>query len=102
MKSIFTLFTVLAVTFGLSASAKAQGCVTAPFDEESAAPDDYGYTWKSNTVADGPTPNFVDFSASGTQVVGLTDDNFAGPFPIGFSFPFFSNEYDEVYVGSNG
>jgi gliding motility-associated-like protein len=32
----------------------------------------------------------------------LGDDDVAGPFPIGFSFRFFGNNFTEFYVGANG
>lgn len=50
-----------------------------------------------------PMVDWIDISGTGTDVIGsLTDDNFVGPFPIGFSFDFFGNSYTEVYIGSNG
>jgi hypothetical protein len=30
------------------------------------------------------------------------DNTFAGPFPIGFSFPYFGRRYDSLYLSSNG
>jgi gliding motility-associated-like protein len=37
----------------------------------------------------------------GTPVI-LGDDDVAGPFPIGFSFSFFGNNFTEVYIAANG
>ena len=34
--------------------------------------------------------------------VMLSDDDFAGPFPIGFSFSFFGDNHQEFYIASNG
>ncbi|HET7153390.1 MAG TPA: hypothetical protein VFJ29_06460, partial [Candidatus Kapabacteria bacterium] len=31
-----------------------------------------------------------------------TDNTFAGPIPIGFAFNFYGNDYDSVYLSSNG
>ena len=42
------------------------------------------------------------YPTTGTAVTGLLDDNFIGPIPIGFIFPFFGNIYNQLYVGSNG
>ncbi|MFZ4614522.1 MAG: hypothetical protein ACOYNH_12670, partial [Bacteroidia bacterium] len=39
--------------------------------------------------------------SAGTTITGFTDDNVRGPFPIGFSFCFYGNEYTQFYVGSN-
>ena len=50
-----------------------------------------------------PTYNWVDISTTGTDVIGdLSDDNFVGPYPIGFTFNFFGNDYTEFYINSNG
>ena len=38
---------------------------------------------------------------AGTPIV-LGDDDVQGPFPIGFSFQFYGNNYTDFYVGSNG
>ena len=41
---------------------------------------------------------------SGLKTQGLTigDDQTIGPFPIGFNFNFFNEQYDEFYISSNG
>jgi hypothetical protein len=67
-------------------------------------PDAYGYQYlDSDTTAPGaPTYNWVSIQGVGTQVTGLSDDNYAGPFPIGFDFPYYWYSVDEVIVGSNG
>ncbi len=50
-----------------------------------------------------PTFNWVDISSTGTDIIGdLTDDSFAGPFNIGFTFNFFGNDYTQLYISSNG
>jgi hypothetical protein len=41
-------------------------------------------------------------SMSGTTLPGLADDNYIGPFSIGFNFCFFGNTYSNLYIGSNG
>jgi len=38
---------------------------------------------------------------AGTTIT-LTDDDVQGPFPIGFPFQFYGNNYTDFYVGSNG
>jgi gliding motility-associated-like protein len=40
-------------------------------------------------------------TSAGIQVNGLTDDNVQGPFPIGFDFCFYGNNYNQIWVGSN-
>lgn len=65
-------------------------------------PDDYGYVWRNNTNANGPTYDWVDITSIGTEVSGLADDNFIGPIDMGMTFKFYWNTFDKVYVGSNG
>lgn len=65
-------------------------------------PDEFGYVWIDSDEGGGPAFVWNDISASGTLITGLTDDNVVGPFPIGFSFPFYENFYTDVAVSSNG
>ena len=64
-------------------------------------PDAFGYTWIQSLDPGGPDYEWVDISGTG-ETVALSDDNSAGPFELGFSFPFYSNFYTDVYIGSNG
>lgn len=59
-------------------------------------PDAFGYTWDDTEAY-----SWVD--ATGGTDSGLSgDDNVAGPFDLGFSFPFYENTYAQVYVSTNG
>lgn len=72
-----------------------------------AVVDAFGYAVEDSDSASGPVYDFVDISAFGTPVA-LDDDDFAGPLPVGFDFPFYGasagdpNLYDEVFINSNG
>ncbi len=67
-------------------------------------PDDFGYVFSDNSEA-GCTSlySYVDITGTGTAA-GLAgdDDEYAGPFPIGFSFDFYGTAYTDFFVGSNG
>jgi hypothetical protein len=67
-------------------------------------PDAYGYQYlDSDTTAPGaPTYNWVSIKGVGTEITTLGDDNNAGPFPIGFEFPYYWYSVNSVIVGSNG
>ena len=66
--------------------------------------DSFGYTWVSSNAPD-PTVtfNWADISASGADVgFYYGDDDYGGPFAIGFDFEFYGNTYSEFYVSTNG
>jgi Carboxypeptidase regulatory-like domain/Secretion system C-terminal sorting domain len=68
-------------------------------------PDAFGYVFKDSDEPDGPTFNWIDITATGTEVSesgGITDDDQIGPFPIGFNFPFYGSDRTQVYLHSNG
>jgi hypothetical protein len=60
------------------------------------------YSWLDSDKPGGPIFDWIDISSNGIQVDSLKDDNYAGPFPIGFSFPFYGELYDNFYISSNG
>ncbi len=65
-------------------------------------PDAYGYTWIDSDTTGGPTFAWIDTTSAWTEVTGLFDDNVVGPFPLGFTFPYYWYSADQIYVGSNG
>ena len=64
--------------------------------------DTYGYYWIDSDETGGPQFDWVDIQLQGTEITGFSDDNFVGPFPIGFTFNYYGNDYTEYYVSSNG
>lgn len=76
----------------------------APVLPGGGGPDSYGYMYlDSDTTCPGaPTYNWVSIKGVGTQITSLGDDNSAGPFPIGFEFPYYWYRANSVIVGSNG
>jgi hypothetical protein len=80
------------------------GTIGAPVLLGGGGPDAYGYRYlDSDTTAPGaPTYNWRSISGAGTQITTLGDDNVAGPFPIGFDFPYYWYTVNSVFVGSNG
>ena len=64
-------------------------------------PDAYGYIWQDSDD-DTITFNWVDTTSSWTEITGLQDDNFVGPFSIGFDFPYYWYTVNQFWVGSNG
>lgn len=75
----------------------------APVTKGSGGPDTFGYIWMDSDEPGGPTYSWIEIEGTGTNITsGLSDDNFIGPFPIGFSFPFYDGLATEFYVSSNG
>ncbi len=64
-------------------------------------PDEMGYAWMNSLDPEGPGVEWIDISATG-EIAGLSDDSSFGPVDIGFTFPFYENTWDELYIGSNG
>jgi len=75
------------------------GC---PILYNAGGPDNYGYIWIDSDDPSGPVFDWIDISQSGEQADGLLDDNYAGPYPIGFEFPFYGRGYTEFYISANG
>lgn len=72
--------------------------------QTSGGPDAYGYSWFDSNDPSGPTFNWIDITTlpGAVEVTTLTDDNFVGPFPIGFNFPYYWYSVDQFWIGSNG
>lgn len=70
----------------------------------SGGPDTYGYIWKDSNEQGGPIYNWIDITTlpGVVQVTGLSDDNNAGPFPLGFNFQYYWYGVSQFWVGSNG
>ncbi|MFK7969633.1 MAG: T9SS type A sorting domain-containing protein [Bacteroidia bacterium] len=90
MKKLSILLALMAVTVGLMAQLPA-----------TVGPDTYGYSGESFDDTDSRY-TFIDITQIGTQVTGLSDDNFVGPFNLGFDFQFYWLGRDRIFIGSNG
>jgi len=81
-------------------------CLLAAFafsvNAQTSGSDAFGYTWYSQDDPMGKPMQWVDISTTGTLISGLGDDNFVGPFPIGFNFTYYWLNFNNFYVGSNG
>ncbi len=83
---------------------KNEGILQDPADELdlSGGPDNFGYMFYDSDEPNGPTYNWIDITGNGTQIVGMGDDDFRGPFDLPFNFPHYGNIYNQVYICSNG
>jgi hypothetical protein len=64
-------------------------------------PDTFGYTWIDSYEPDGPAFNWITPNTT-NEISGLADDAAGTASPIGFSFPFYGNEYSSLYINANG
>lgn len=65
-------------------------------------PDAFGYYYFDNEENNGPEFEWLDISETGTLVPGMGDDGLVGPFPMEINFPFYEDEYNQIYLGFNG
>jgi hypothetical protein len=73
-------------------------------------PDQFGYKWIDSDEPTGPQYVWEDIAATGTQVtswfptgsLSSTDEGYAGPFNLGFSFKYYGNVKTQIYVSTNG
>lgn len=70
----------------------------------SGGPDAYGYIWKDSNDSAGPVYNWIDIRnfQEVIEVKLLADDNFRGPYQMGFTFPYYWYGFNEFSIGSNG
>ncbi len=59
-------------------------------------PDGFGYEGQTVDI------QWIEIGMTETIIPGLGDDSNAGPFDIGFPFPFYANNWTQFYVSSNG
>lgn len=89
MKKLFSLVSLSAMSMAL-------------FAQTSGGPDTYGYIWRNDQDAQGPVYNWIEIKSIGVQINGLTDDNSAGSFDLGWNFHYYWGDFNKVTVGSNG
>jgi subtilisin family serine protease len=71
--------------------------------DRTGGPDAFGYRFADSDSPGGPTFNWFDISSIGTPITfGSFDDSNAGPIPIGFSFPFYGNNFTTIRACTNG
>ncbi|MCK4352278.1 carboxypeptidase regulatory-like domain-containing protein [candidate division WOR-3 bacterium] len=68
----------------------------------SGGPDSASYSWIDSDELGGPTYDWIDITKTGTEIIGLGDDSNIGPLPIGFTFPFYGNEFTSFRFCTNG
>jgi len=72
------------------------------YAQTSGGPDSYGYTWKTSSDPEGPVFEWIDITTTGTEVMGLKDDNSAPIVNMDLTFNYYWSEFDQIKMGSNG
>jgi hypothetical protein len=72
-----------------------------PALDASGGPDAFGYSWIDSDEAGGPTYSWIEISGIG-QGLAMGDNTYTAAFPLGFTFPFYDNNYTSVHVSANG
>jgi len=75
----------------------------APVATSAGGPDRFGYRWADSRDPLGPAFTWADIQLTGTPLNKLTgDDRATGPIPLGFSFSFYGETFNTVYIATNG
>ncbi len=102
MKQKWVLNLTLAMLVAAALCVSTAGSVKA----KTGGPETSGYVFVDSDEAGGPnyTNDFVDITTTGgTALTKPTADNMVfGPFPLGFTFHFFDQDYTELYISDNG
>jgi len=75
-----------------------------PIVLDSGGPDGYGYYYidSNDDAFNAPEYGWIDIQADGEDMGITGDDDTQGPFPIGFTFNFYGNDYSTFFACSNG
>ena len=73
-----------------------------PWPDQSPFQDSFGYSWQTSSASDGPVFDWIEIVGLGEKVEGLGDENVVGPFSLGMNFPYYWQQYDQIWIGANG
>lgn len=72
-----------------------------PGRDARGGPDGAGYEWRDNQEPDGIEYEWIDITGNGTRLYASDDWN-SGVINLGFTFPYYDQEYSSIRVCSNG
>ena len=73
-----------------------------PFVNQQSDVDEGGYAWSSSDADEYINYDWIDISDDNTSVVFESNDQSSGYFDIGFNFPFYGDNYDQILINPNG
>jgi len=75
-----------------------------PQRDAGGGPDDFEYVWRDTDEEDGPVFEWIDISEREgvVDIQNLADDGFYGMYDLGFAFPYYGEEYNEIGIDANG
>lgn len=65
-------------------------------------PEGNNYRWTDSHMENGPTYDWKNISSTGQRIYGIRDDNYRGPYQLKFPFSFYGENYQSIYICSNG
>ncbi|MDH4122610.1 MAG: hypothetical protein OEV21_00780 [Thermoplasmata archaeon] len=93
LSSVITMLMLASVVVG----------IVGETDAAQGAPCTYGYRWTdSNLPAPIVSYNWVEINTTGTDAQVSGDDQWGGPYPVGFEFNYFGTNYSAFNVTTNG
>ncbi|MCF7811815.1 hypothetical protein K9N50_12600, partial [bacterium] len=79
------------------------GNVAAPIRDAGSEPDDQGYEWRDINEENGPQFEWVDIRGwDGVRSWTVDDDGNSGAVDLGFTFPFWNREFNQINIDSDG
>jgi len=73
-----------------------------PQRDRRGGPDDMGYEWRDNLEDDGPEFEWIDITNfQGVRLFNLGDDQNTGALALGWTFPFWGVNYNQIYGNSD-
>jgi hypothetical protein len=76
--------------------------LSSPFLTTGGGPDEFGYFWSDSDINEELDYEWIDISSEGSTVSFSNNDVGTEPFEIGFSFPFYGEDYSEFFINPNG
>ena len=76
--------------------------LSSPFLTTGGGPDGFGYFWSDSDINEELSYEWIDISSEGNIASLSSNDGGSDPFDIGFDFPFYGDNYSEIFINANG
>ena len=76
--------------------------IESPFDISGGGPDNFGYFWTDSDLSNEFNYEWIDIAENGILVNVPSNDGSSETLNLGFSFPFYGEEYSDFFINANG